>query len=196
MRGGGDYTPAHVHALRFMVEKRLELPFLCVTDQAVDADYVPMIHKWPGWWSKMEIFRLRPPILFMDLDTIILGPVSFLQRIESEKFVILRDVYRGKSNPLAMQSSIMYWSEDMTWLYEKFAERPVFDLPHGDQQYLEQTVTASYFQDFTDEIVSFKADVLERNATGKVVIFHGKPRPWQQSRVPYPTERVVGSYKG
>ena len=117
MRGGGDYKPAHVQALRWMVEKRLELPFLCVTDQSVDADYVPMIHNWPGWWSKMEIFRLKPPILFLDLDTIVLGPVSFLEQIEAEKFVILRDVYRGKSNPLAMQSSIMYWTEDMTWLY-------------------------------------------------------------------------------
>lgn len=193
MRGGGDYTPDHVAALKFMVEKRLELPFVCVSDQVVKADYVPMVHKWPGWWSKMEIFRLKPPILYMDLDTIIQGPVSFLETIVDEEFVILRDVYRGRANAKAMQSSIMYWSKDMTWLYEKYAEKPVFDLPHGDQQYLEQTVTATYFQDFTDEIVSFKADVLARNANGKVVIFHGKPRPWEQTRVPYPAKGVVGS---
>jgi hypothetical protein len=129
----------------------------------------------------------------MDLDTVIQGPISFLDKIADENFVILRDVYRGKANPKAMQSSIMYWSQDMTWLYEKYAAHPVFDLPHGDQQYLEQTVTATYFQDFTDDIVSFKADVLARNADGKVVIFHGKPRPWEQSRIPYPEARLVGS---
>ncbi len=56
-----------------------------------------------------------------------------LEAARGKDFVILRDVYRGRADPNAMQSSIMHWERDMFWLYDAFRERPVFDLPHGDQ---------------------------------------------------------------
>jgi hypothetical protein len=36
-------------------------------------------------------------------------------------------------------------------------------------------------------VCSFKADVLEHGvrARDKVIVFHGKPRPWEQTRVQY-----------
>ena len=58
----------------------------------------------------------------------------------------------------------------------------------GDQAYIEHHMKdkVTYWQDITDGVVSFKADVLPNGLdTAKVVIFHGKPRPWEQTRVVY-----------
>ena len=190
LRSGGDYAPEHVYALEGMVNRYLGAKFICLADRQLSCATIPLQHNWPGWWSKMEIFRLEPPILYLDLDTIIRGHCfDILEAVREEHFVILRDVYRGKNNPNAMQSSIIYWDRPMTWLYEQFVSEPVFNLPHGDQQFLEQHVRlAEYWQDFTPSIVSYKADVVPNGLQPhhKIVIFHGKPRPWEQNVIPYP----------
>lgn len=183
LRGGGDYQPQHVYRLKKMVEEHWGSEFVCLSDQALQCNYLPLVHNWPGWWSKMELFRLRPPFLFLDLDTTILGPVTFQPTMQQSPFMILRDVYRGKRNQMAMQSSIMWINQDMTWVYEKYRENPVFKKQGGDQAWLEEHLKADYFQDITDEIVSFKADVQRRGLkdSDQIVIFHGQPRPWEQS---------------
>lgn len=190
LKGGGDYNAGHVYALEGMVNKYIGAKFLCLSDQHLMCDYVPLEHGWPGWWSKMEIFRLEPPILYLDLDTVIRDYCfDIIKAVADEDFVILRDVYRGPANPSAMQSSVMFWTRPMHWVYEQFREQPVFNLPHGDQQFLEQNVRlASYWQDFTPAIVSYKANVLTEGLQPhhKMVIFHGKPRPWEQDLLPYP----------
>jgi hypothetical protein len=187
LRGGGEYTPEHVYTLKKMVDEHLGLPFYCLSDQPLDCSYLPMAQKWPKWWAKMELFRLRPPVLYLDLDTIIRGTPTFLDEMRSKDFVIMRDVYRGKRDHKAMQSSIMYWQIDMTWLYDRYMEQPEFKNPGGDQSYIEQNVRAEYFQDFTNEVVSYKADICKRGPlnSDKVVIFHGQPRPWEQEILPY-----------
>jgi len=191
LRGGGDYNPSHVYSLEGMVHKYLGAEFLCLSDQHLLCEHSPLIHGWPGWWSKMEIFRLEPPVLYLDLDTIIREYAhDVLEAAAGRDFVILRDVYRGRHDRLAMQSSVMYWSKPMGWLYEKYAEKPVFDLPHGDQEFLERNLSsADYWQDFTPSVVSYKADLIPEGPKPhhKIVFFHGKPRPWEQSILPYPS---------
>lgn len=187
LRSGGEYKPEHVYKLKKMVDEHVGLPFYCLSDQPLDCAYLPMAQKWPKWWAKMELFRLRPPVLYLDLDTIIRGTPTFLEEMRSKDFVIMRDVYRGKRDHKAMQSSIMYFNVDMTWLYDRYIERPEFKDAGGDQSYIEQNVRAEYFQDFTNEVVSYKADVCKRGPfpSDKVVIFHGQPRPWEQAILPY-----------
>jgi hypothetical protein len=46
-----------------------------------------------------------------------------------------------------------------------------------------------YFQDYTDSIMSYKADIRDGNASlndATVLYFHGKPRPWNQDDIPWP----------
>lgn len=190
LKGGGEYTANHVYALEGMVNRYLGARFLCLSDQHLQCDHIPLEHGWPGWWSKMEIFRLEPPILYLDLDTIIRDYCfDVIKAVAEEDFVILRDVYRGKQNEMAMQSSIMYWSRSLAWVYQAFRDQPVFNLPHGDQQFLEQHIrNAVFWQDFTPSIVSYKADVVPEGVQPhhKVVIFHGRPRPWEQDLLSYP----------
>lgn len=134
----------------------------------------------------MELFRLKGPIVYFDLDTIIRGPLD-LSVLDKQEFVIMRDVYRGPRNPLAMQSSVMYWSGDMSWLYRKFLTDPE-ECPGGDQEYIEKNCKVSaYLQDLMP-VVSFKADILRRGLedSDHLVIFHGQPRPWDQNVISYP----------
>lgn len=195
LKGGGEYAPTHVYALWEMVKKHLpSCSFVCFADQELICDTIPLNHRWPGWWSKMEIFQLRGPVLYFDLDTILIDNCDdILKAAKGHPFVILRDVYRGRNNPLAMQSSVMYWEGDQRWIYEAYKEEQLL-LPGGDQEYLESTLPAvTYWQDITNGIISYKAHYLQSGLQpeNKVVIFHGKPRPWQQNDLPYSAPRLV-----
>jgi hypothetical protein len=134
----------------------------------------------------MEIFRLRGPVLYLDLDTVIVRDISpVIELAGDDEFVILRDFYRGRMNKAAMQSSMMLWQGDMSRLYRAFREDPRFYLG-GDQEWLEQhlDIAPAYWQDICPRsISSFKAS--PRSASERIIIFHGHPRPWEQDEVKY-----------
>ena len=190
LRGGREYTQEHVHKLRDMVQQHApNMDFVCLTDSSPQCNRITLTKNYPGWWAKMELFKLQGPVLYMDLDTIICGDIShWLDQIKDNKFVILRDVYRDKRDPHAMQSSIMYWSGDMSDIWEEFSSNPDFSHPNGDQGWLEQHLDdVAYIQDFTDDVVSYKAHIKNGYPKHKatVIFFHGKPRPWEQRDVAY-----------
>jgi len=126
LRSGGEYEPRHVVALRDMCRRFVPMHrFICLTDKpnALPLETIELLHDWPGWWSKMEIFRLRGPVLYLDLDTVIVRDISpVIELAGDDEFVILRDFYRGRMNKAAMQSSMMLWSGDMSRLYRAFRE--------------------------------------------------------------------------
>jgi hypothetical protein len=193
LRSGGDYRAEHVRALadmcrRFAPEHR----FVCLTDQCFafahswDIDARPLKHDWAGWWAKMELFTLPGPVLFFDLDTVLRRDITpLVELVRDEEFAILRDFYRGRTNRHAMQSSMMWWSGDQSRLTARFAADPRFYLG-GDQEWLEQHYDrpATYWQDVCPKAIgSFKAS--PRTEQERVIIFHGQPRPWQQTEVEY-----------
>jgi hypothetical protein len=187
LRSGGEYKPEHVYALQKMCATHLPPhEFVCFSDVELECKTIPLRHDWEGWWAKMEMFRL-PSALYFDLDTILIDDcTSIIEAAKQHDFVILRDFYRGQYNPKAMQSSMMYWSKPVK-LYELYAGLQVY-AAGGDQSYIEHHMKdqVTYWQDICDGIVSFKADVLPKGLDdAKVVIFHGKPRPWEQTRIPY-----------
>jgi hypothetical protein len=150
----------------------------------LDVETISLTDGFKGWWSKIELFKLKGPVLFFDLDTIIRGDIShIIDKIKDEKFVILRDFYR---KGISMQSSMMYWNGDMRFIYDAYKNNDkTFE---GDQDFIESVVEkAVYWQDVSQEVVSFKCDILRRELldSDKVVIFHGQPRPWRQSVIPY-----------
>ncbi len=86
LRSGGDFRPEHVQALHRQVLQWAPsgTEFVCLTDVGVDGvACLPLEYDWPGWWSKIEMFR--PDIanylgdfLFTDLDNVIVGPIEDL----------------------------------------------------------------------------------------------------------------------
>jgi len=190
LKFGGDFLPAHVYALQKMCDRFLPgEEFICLTDMELDCPTLTLDYDWPGWWSKIELFRL-PSALYMDLDTVLVGDCTeLLEAARPHDFVIMRDVYRGAADPRAMQSSLMWWSKPHRFIYDQFKTGDRY-CEGGDQVYLEWALAGrlvTYWQDITPGIVSFKADVLPNGvqAEDRLIAFHGKPRPWEQTRVAY-----------
>lgn len=183
LRSGGEYRPEHVAALRDQCLRHAPPhQFVCLTDLHghLDCLTVALQHDWPGWWSKMEVFRLPGPVLYLDLDTVLrqdIGPIIELAR--RDRFVVLRDFYRGRVQLNAMQSAMMFWPGDMSHLYREFAAEPRFYVG-GDQEWLEQHFAGefAFWQDIAPRTIgSWKAS--ERTENERVIIFHGRPRPWE-----------------
>jgi hypothetical protein len=196
LRSGREYRPAHVVRLRDQVLAHMvDADFRCLSDIEVSGvDCLPLKYSWPGWWAKMELFRpsIKGPVLFFDLDTSIVGDLSEIAAVD--RLAIMRDVYR----PSGLQSSMMYLPEaarERIWL--EWIERPEHWMrvhaKGGDQAFLERfwVDRATRWQDeLPGQVVSYKAHVRESvrkdreigdgsiPEDARVVIFHGKPRPW------------------
>jgi hypothetical protein len=203
LRTGGEYSPCHVYNLRDMCRDFLPShQFICLTDTELsNIDNVRLEHDWPGWWAKLELFKIKEPCLYFDLDTILVGDCTdIVNTARTKDFVILRDFYRGYTltpvKPYAMQSSMMYWSKPVDFIYDKYLELAGSAEMVGDQDFIEYAMqdrldTVSYWQDICTGIVSYKADERENGLQeqDRIVIFHGQPRPWEQKTIGYPTRR-------
>lgn len=176
---------------------------MVLSDVTVDGvATIPLCDHWRGWWSKMELFGpdVEPrPTLFLDLDTVLVGDCTeLIASLRGVPFAILRDVYRGRTDPRAMQSSVMYWERDMRWLFDGFAKEAetIIDTLRGDQDYLERALSAEpvrYLQDISPCFASYKADIQRRGLrpSDRVIVFHGRPRPWDAG-VPVAVSMKIG----
>lgn len=182
LRSGGEYLPEHVERLKAQcAEHAPDVPFVCLSD--LDGT---LKKGWPGWWSKIEVFTLRGPLLYMDLDTTIRGDLApLLEVAQKNKFTALRDF-----NPHSreMGSGLMAWSGDMSRIYRQFLQDPRGNMERcrnsrfwGDQGFIEPlTKGRAYWQEeLPGAVVSYKKHCLNgvpENA--RVICYHGKPRPW------------------
>jgi hypothetical protein len=188
LRSGGEYGEEHVHRLRKQVMDHGATDLICLTDAALEGlRTVPLEYGWPGWWSKMELFRpdigYLGKIVYMDLDTTVVGDLTRL--LEFKWLATMRDVYR----PTGLQSSIMVippHERDMVW--KRWIDDPESRMTYfesgGDQSFLETiwTSKAVRLQDWLPGfLVSYKADdVANRGTQGaSLIVHHGKPRPWE-----------------
>ena len=133
----------------------------------------------------------RPDItgdfVYMDLDTVVVGPLDGLAGVS--QLAMLRDAYRdGKRAKEGLQSSVMVLPEKVrSQIWDEFTVNPqlamMFNRAGGDQRFLERfwLTKAARLQDLLpDQIVSWKVDCkLEQvPPNARVVFFHGQPRPW------------------
>jgi hypothetical protein len=183
LKSGGIYTAEWVARLRAQC-RRWAPPhvFVCLSDVPVVCDRIKLRHDWPGWWAKLELFYLRGPILFFDLDTLIVGDLSDIcGQLDELDLTALRDFYR----PAGIGSGMMCWDFDLSRLPETFAADPVrwmAECPGGDQQFVERHVNLRAIVRWQDrlpgQIVSYKADRCETGAPpgARVVCLHGLPK--------------------
>lgn len=187
LRSGGEYTPTHVERLEAqIVTWAPSLDLICLTDYA-EASWlgndIQLTRGYPGWWSKMELFRpdIEGDILYFDLDTTIVGP---LDEFDRGVVTLLRDFYR----PGRLGSGLMFLPESARRaVWDKWIEKPEYYIANtrrGDQGFLETVWldSALRWQDvLPGKVVSYKVDVRPAGASppgASVVCFHGKPRPW------------------
>lgn len=186
LRRSPVYDDEYVYRLADGVREHLGVPhdFVCLSDAHVPSVGTRLLdHDWPGWWAKMELFRLPPPVLYFDLDTVITGDLSDIAEAK-HPFTCLRDFYREKG----FGSGMMAWSQDMTELYRKFASGSRdyinFYKTRGDQAFLEDFCPrpVKFWQDIVPgQVCSYKVHVTPQNCgvpqNCRVVCFHGKPKP-------------------
>ena len=135
---GRDYTANDVHRLFQSVEKYIDRPFsfYCLTNQVtadVPGTKIMLKHNWPGWWSKVELFRDDLPAgrtLYMDLDSNAvsgLGPildtpgdlVMFNTRVAKHKAI------RSHGLVARYQAATMLFNPgSLSWVYDKFEKDP------------------------------------------------------------------------
>lgn len=184
LRSGGIYDASWVARLKAGVAKHLPIEhrFVCLSDVDVPCERIPLEHGWPGWWSKMELFKLPGPALYFDLDTAVVGDLQDLARQADEwRFTILRDFYR----PHGLGSGVMAWGWDVSLLYNRFAAMPdqwMGELGgRGDQGFVEAVANldgVDRWQDvLPDQVVSYKLHCsagIPLNA--RIVCLHGQPK--------------------
>jgi hypothetical protein len=125
LKSGGEYTAEWVEKLRKAVARNLpvEHAFKCLSDVDVPCERIPLEHGWPGWWSKIELFRpgaVTGPTLYLDLDTVIVGSIEKLADLPFD-FAIMRNL-----NASWMPGSAVMWFKEKapTKVYELFRENP------------------------------------------------------------------------
>ena len=197
LKSGGDYNASHVLNLKNGIEKHTNesVNFVCLSDICIEGvKTIPLTDNLTGWWSKMELFKFSGPIVYFDLDTIVVGDLSPIMEVaRKNQFCILRDIYLGEKNPTAMGSGIMTWNSNMKYLYEVFMKTPKYfmNFYRGDQNFIQYAIdkpSVKFLQDVVPGFFSsFKAHVRGKGIPEgtKVVVFHGPPRPWEQNEIPY-----------
>jgi len=186
LRSGKCYDAEYVRRLRHGVVSNLSGPyeFVCLSDVDVPCKRIPLTTNWPGWWAKMELFKLPGPVLYFDLDTVIAGDLSEIAAAaQTHPLIVLRDFYRTDG----FGSGMMGWNSDLRDLHDKFGAAPDQWRDRlggrGDQGFIEETVDRrdiTLWQDLLPgQVVSYKVHVRDKEfpPDARVVCFHGRPKP-------------------
>lgn len=200
LKSGGVYGPDYVYRLKKAVESNCILPhkFTCLSDIPLDfCDTIPLLHGWPGWWSKIELFRPdlpHNPVLYLDLDTVVLNNIDQLLEIAGKySFAALRGFNHRFKKPGHMNfaSGIMAGRfHEYSKVYQIFKRAPNKNIAqvrenwqHGDQGFIAEVIgvdNAPRLQDFLPEnyivgkrIIRDRDGIPEESA---VIAWSGNPR--------------------
>jgi hypothetical protein len=147
LRSGGEFQPRHAQALQRQAARWApEARFECLSDVEVPGvPRIPSRYNWPGWWSKMELFRpdIEGDLLCTDLDNVFLGPLSDILSVTAYT------TQRGQSNALAFYPAATRakiwaeWIRDPAGHMHRFA-RENAEVKHrfGDGGFIASVVTA------------------------------------------------------
>ena len=213
LRSGGDFDTGDLWQLHNSAKKfsLVATEFVCLTDvypgTTAHVDFKVLRHDWPGYWAKLEAFRIPGPCLYIDLDSVIVGDLSPIMALieDSPRIIYTNGGKRG------FASGVMGWNEDLSWIPEQFDRlRKRFvprtsptgrryglncsdfdlvdlepDVPQasgcwylGDQDYLRRVFGRRKIVKLPD-VYSYKNDIKGGKLPddAAIICFHGKPRP-------------------
>lgn len=211
VRTGDKYGPEYVERLASAVRKYSTIKTIDLfTDQpehtfagvrTVDVSE----YQLPGWWAKMAVFRpkLRSPgdSIYLDLDTLVLGDLSALERVASSvDFSICGSFARqfGRRRwPCAYGSCVMTLRDDWgasIWrpflrrreglMQSKFGDQKAIEKLHPNAPLLQDLLPPSFFLNYRE--LPEHQDVPPAEA--RLLIFGGPAKPasttvpWVESR--------------
>ncbi len=191
-RPGGGFSYDYVIRLRDGVREHSYIHdrFVCLSTQKLrNVETIQLKHHWPGYWSKLELFRpglFSGRVAYLDLDTMIVGDISDIIADDSE----FGCGTNWKGGGTEINSSFMTWDadKDFSCLYTKFdpVVIPQYEKSWkrwGDQGFIQDNLPVpftSLYEKYPGRIVSYKETVLKLGKVPReadMVVFHGKPRP-------------------
>jgi hypothetical protein len=190
LRSGGVYTPEYVKKLKYAVGNASQagIRFICLTDvDFIDfCEVIPLKHNWPGWWSKIELFRPDLNVgktTYFDLDVLILKDIEKLLALSDQlTFAMLRGW--NTKHGIHPSSSIMCGQFSLySHIYEKFSQDPFYHIQRmkrnvgagmkGDQGFISEFV----------ENVNFIQDRLPANYIIGKKMYEGNPELIKKAHV-------------
>lgn len=191
LRTGGDvFNSRYVNAVAKNIKNNITYPheIVCLTDDASEITEVdriiPMLHNYPKWWGKIEMFRnditKNRHCLFLDLDTVICKNIDEICSLTGS-FFALYDFY----HPAVLQTGIMKWevNQQSKDIYNNFITTDFSKYIHrGDHEWIGQNVSNFNFlqERLPGYICSYKKDlsyIVKRLKEPNIICFHGVPRP-------------------
>ena len=157
-----------------------------------------------AWWYKMQLFNPEHhsgPLLFFDLDTVIVRNIDWIWQQPTAYFWAARDFkYLWRPNYTGLNSSIMWWNtQQYRHVWDTFVQQDlttVMQKYHGDQDYisaaisqkqrrlLDQTRVQSWRWQCLDGGYNFRKRCHYSPGSGttvgnstSVMVFHGQPKP-------------------
>lgn len=184
-----DYRPEHVQWLQMQCARYAPgVRFVCLSNVEIDGvETIPLEHNWPGWWSKMELFKHDlGRVLYIDLDTVIVGPLAEMLEYP-HKFTALQALNNKPAKQL--NSGLMAWQGARPDLFEPFAADPDYWIKAcvtgncwGDQGFINRHLPKweAWQTLFPGAVGSFKNTWNRRKPppSARVVCFHGEPKPF------------------
>jgi hypothetical protein len=188
VRTGEKYSIDYVLRLRNMVSRHLSLPyeFCCLTDNVineVNCRHTP----YKGWWGKISLFENVGPVLYFDLDTVILKSLDPLASVvmKQNRVLLMLKPFNVRLLGKEWLSGVMAWNGDWKFISDCYNPR-IRKKFRGDQNFItdvlhrNRTKNVLAVQDVFPGVYSYKRNIrdngnLPTNAT--IVCFHGNPRP-------------------
>ncbi len=159
-----------------------------------------------SWWYKLHLFNTQHhagPLLYFDLDCVIVRSIDWVSDLVPDKLWCLRDFkYLQSPSINAVNSSVMWWdTRKFEHVWQEFHKQGIDQTVrryHGDQDFIQVTVSHNDRRFFEDRLFqSYRWQVsqggwdfrLRRPKIPRspdqvspecaVVVFHGNPKPHQ-----------------
>lgn len=157
-----------------------------------------------SWWYKMQLFNsdfYRGPLLYLDLDTVIVNNIDWIWKQGCNHLWTIRDFkYLWRPSLNNINSSVIWWDTtrfDHIWRdFQSRDLREIMRKYHGDQDYLTEAISPAQRRCFaTDQVKSWRWECLDGGFdfrsrkyldpgsgtnipdTTSILIFHGHPKP-------------------
>jgi len=159
-----------------------------------------------AWWYKMQLFdpaHHTGPLLYFDLDTVIVRNIDWIWQQPTAYFWAVRDFkYLWRPASTVINSSVMWWdTARYAYIWHEFLQHNLSNVMHqyhGDQDYISAAIAENQRRMFDiDQIQSWRWQCVDggynfskrRHRTpgsgacvphsASVLIFHGNPKPDQ-----------------
>jgi hypothetical protein len=194
LKTGGSYGLQDARALRDSIRRfNPDARLCCLTDasdagRAEDIEVLPLEQDLPGWFSKLEVFRITDrPFIYVDLDVVFTSRVNV--QIPAGLW-ILRG-FKGSG----VNSSVLMVNGDFRDILERFIQAREDNIRKystsgdfwGDQDVIRDSGhITGYIQDIEPTLAGSWKNTL-RYAMGTVrrapaiLVFHGQPKPSEMS---------------